>query len=158
VNRLLRRSIAAMAFGAGACASTMVAEPSGLLITEVAAAGEPEDWVEVMNTSEAPVDLDDFVIVDKRDAIDRARPVGAVTLGPGERYVRVISDATVGFRLAGDEEVWIYRAGDGALVDGVDWNQGASTPGGSLARQDDVGAFRTVAKDTRGQTNRVGGP
>lgn len=131
----------------------MSAEPAGIVITEIAAAGMPDDWVEVKNVSDAPVDLDDFVIVDKRDDLERARPLGAVTLGPGERHVRILSDATVGFRLAGDEEIWIHRAEDGALADGHDWAQGASPPGGSLARRHDVGTFVTVAPDTRGHAN-----
>jgi hypothetical protein len=135
------------------CASAMNGEPTGLVVTEIAAAGAPDDWVEVMNTSDEPLDLDDFVVVDARDDLDRARPLGAVTLAPGERHVRVLTDATVGFRLAGDEELWVYRAGDGALVDGVDWRQGASPPGGSFAREGDVGAFVTVTTDTRGHAN-----
>lgn len=124
-------------------------------MTEVAAAGIPDDWVEVLNVSEEHVDLDDFLVVDERGALERARPLGAVVLSPGERYVRVLSDATVGFRLAGDEELWIYRASDGALIDGVDWSQGESPPGGSLARRGDVGPFVTVARDSRGRANEV---
>jgi hypothetical protein len=131
----------------------MNAEPAGIIITEIAAAGTPDDWVEVKNISDAPVDLDDFVVVDKRDDLDRARPLGAVTLGPGERYVRILTDATVGFRLAGDEELWIYRSGDDTVVDGHDWDQGASPPGGSMARRHDLGTFITVAPDTRGRAN-----
>jgi hypothetical protein len=124
-------------------------------VTEVAAAGAPEDWVEVLNISDEQVDLDHFVVVDERDALERARPLGAVVLAPGERYVRVLSDATVGFRLAGDEELWIYRESDGALIDGLDWSQGESPPGGSLARRGDVGPFVTVASDSRGRPNEV---
>lgn len=131
----------------------MTTDSSGLVVTEIAAAGTPDDWVEVMNISGDPLDLDDFVVVDARGDLERARPLGAVTLGPGERHVRVLSDATVGFRLAGDEELWVYRASDGALVDGIDWRQGASPPGGSLARQADTGAFVTVTSDTRGHAN-----
>lgn len=141
------------ALGGCTSASAMNGEPTGLVVTEIAAAGTPDDWVEVMNISAEPLDLDDFIVVDARGDLDRARSLGGAVLGPGERHVRVLSDATVGFRLAGDEELWIYRAGDGALVDGIDWRQGASPPGGSLARQADTGAFVTVTSDTRGYPN-----
>lgn len=139
---------------AAACTSTPTSEPSGLVVTEIAAAGEPDDWVEVLNVSGESLDLDDYVVVDNRSDMDRARPLGASELGPGERYVRVLNDATVGFRLAGDEELWVFRVGDGALVDGIDWAQGASPPGGSLARRGDTGRFETVYEHTRGRANR----
>lgn len=152
----LRAIAAASLCGAVACtganAGGLSVDP-GLVVTEVAAAGTPHDWVEVKNVSDQWVDLVDFVVVDARDDLDRARPLGAVKLAPGERYVRILTDATVGFRLAGDEELWIYRSSDGALVDGVDWDQGASPPGGSLARRGDTGPFVTVAVDTRGRAN-----
>jgi hypothetical protein len=138
----------------GACASAMPSEPSGLVVTEIAAAGLPDDWVELVNTSDEPLDLDDYLVVDDRSNLERARPLGATVLDSGERYVRVLTDSTVGFRLAGDEELWIFRASDGALIDGYDWSQGASPPGGSLARRGDVGAFGTVRVHTRGHANR----
>lgn len=137
----------------GACAGTMNNEPAGLVVSEIAAAGTPDDWVEVLNTSDEPIDLDDFVVADDRRNPDRARPLGAVVIGPGERHVRVLTDATVGFRLAGDEELWIFRASDGVVVDGFDWDQGASPPGGSVARRGDIGAFETVLDHTRGRAN-----
>jgi hypothetical protein len=146
--------MAAATVATSACTSALANEPSGLVISEIAAAGVPDDWVEVKNVSDEPIDLADFVIVDDRKDLDRARPVGATILGPGERHVRVLTDSTVGFRLAGDEEVWLFRLSDGALIDGVDWAQGASPPGGSLARRGDTGAFVTVSEDTRGRPNR----
>jgi hypothetical protein len=155
VRELLGHGIVVVATAAlGGCASAMPAEPSGLVVTEIAAAGLPEDWVEVLNVSDEPIDLDDFVVVDDDKKLGRARPLGAIMLAPGERHVRVLTDATVGFRLAGDEELWIFRADDGALIDGYDWSQGASPPGGSLARRSDVGAFGTVRVHTRGHVNR----
>ncbi len=136
-----------------ACATAADSTAPALALTEVAAAGIPDDWVEVLNVSDEPVELVDFVVVDERGRLDRARPLGATTLAPGERQVCAIDDATTGFRLAGDEEVWIYRAADGALVDGVDWAQGASPPGGSLARRGDSGGFATITTDSRGAAN-----
>lgn len=138
-------------------ACTESAAPSGpsLVVTEIAAAGVPDDWIEVLNISAEPIELIDFVIVDQRDRLDKARPLSDLVLAPGERHVQVISDEACGFRLAGDEEVWIYRADDDRLVDGADWRQGASPPGGSLARSHDTGAFVTVTAPSRGAANGV---
>jgi hypothetical protein len=97
--------IALVSFLVSACATSATSDARGLIVTEVAAAGIPDDWVEVMNVSDDPIDLDDVVVVDGRGELERARPLGAVTLAAGERHVRTLDDTTVGFRLAGDEEL-----------------------------------------------------
>lgn len=131
--------------GATACTEPAPAPRHGLVLTEVAAAGEPYDWIEVLNVSGHPLDLVDYVYVDLRGDLERARPFSDVTLAPGERHLQPISDLRSGFALGPDEEVWIYRAADGALVDGADWDEGAAPAGGSLARLGDTGGFVTVA-------------
>lgn len=141
--------------GLAACTESAAPSGAGLVVTEVAAAGTPADWIEVLNVSGEPLELIDFVFVDERGNLDKARPMSDVVLAPGERHVQSVSDETCGFRLAGDEEVWIYRAADGRLIDGVDWRQGASPPGGSLARSRDTGVFVTVTAHSRGAGNGV---
>jgi hypothetical protein len=143
------------AAAATACTETELTPPPGsaLVISEIAAGGEPADWIEVVNVSAEPIALIDFVFVDERDHLTRARPFADVTLAPGERHVQYVHDVITGFSLAADEEVWVYRAADGRLVDGVDWRQGASPAGGSLARSLDTGAFVTVTAPTRGMPN-----
>lgn len=137
------------------CAATEPAPAPrhGLLLTEVAAAGEPYDWIEVVNVSGQSLDLVDYVYVDLRGDLERARPFSDVILSPGERHLQPISDLRSGFALGPDEEVWIYRASDGALVDGVDWDEGASPTGGSLARLGDTGGFVSVAIATPERPN-----
>jgi len=124
----------------------------GLVINEVAAAGAPDDWFEVVNTSAVPIDLSDFVYTDTGDR-DRARAFPGFVLQPGERHVQYVSDPVDGFQLAGDEALWLYRA-DGATVDTVDWSEGDSPRGGSYARLPDAtGAFARVSHDSQGEPN-----
>lgn len=136
------------------CTEVTPAPRHGLVLTEVAAAGEPHDWIEVLNVSGQDLDLVDYVLVDLRGDLERARSFADVTLAPGERFVQPISAARVGFGLAADEEVWIYRASDGALVDGIDWELGSTPAGGSLARLGDTGGFVTVTAATPGAANQ----
>ena len=131
-----------------------LAPGSGLVLTEIVATGAPHDWIEVMNVSGQRLDLIDYVYVDSRGDLDRARMFADITLSPGERHLQPVSASRSGFGLADDEEVWIYRAADGALVDGHDWYPGAMPAGGSLARLGDTGSFVAVAVATPGAANR----
>jgi hypothetical protein len=125
-----------------------------LVINEVAAAGAPDDWFEVKNVGDAPIDLADLVFVDAADELERARAFPAFVLAPGERHVQSVTTAVAGFKLGKGEELYLYRADDGAVVDHVDWDAGASPAGGSYARHPDgYGRFVTVAADTRGDHN-----
>jgi hypothetical protein len=126
-----------------------------LVINEVAAAGAPRDWFEVVNATAAPLELSDFIFVDVIDDFMKARPLTAGLLAPGARHVEDVSDKLNGFGLGGDEELWVYRAADQVLSDGVDWVEGASPVGGSFARIPDAsGPFMTVSPDTRGAPNQ----
>ena len=126
-------------------------EGSALVIDEVGAAGAP-DWFEIVNPTNAPIDLSDFVYVDVADDLERARPFPPRTLAPGERHVQSVDKAIDRFRLGAGEELWIYRVADGAEIDGVDWERGDSPYNGSYALVPSVtGEFQTLARDTRGE-------
>lgn len=123
-----------------------------LVLNEVVASGAP-DWFEIVNATSAPVELSQFVYVDAAGDFTKARAFPPMVLGPGARYVQDVDDVTSGFKLAGDEELWVYRAADHALSDGVDWADGASPAGMSYARVPDVfGPFVTQTA-TRGTAN-----
>src|SRR5262245_54275268 len=107
-----------------------------LVINEVAASETP-DWFEVVNVSGAPIQLDQFIYVDIANDFAKARPFPPMMLVPGAYYVQTVDDATSGFKLAGDEELWVYGAANHALSDGVDWAQGDSPAGMSFARSPD---------------------
>ena len=126
-----------------------------LVLNEVAAAGTPTDWFEVVNATAAPLELSDFLFVDALDDFVTARALGAGVIAPGARHVQDVADKLNGFGLGGDEAIWLYRAADQMLSDGVDWVEGASPAGSSFARIPDVtGSFVTVTPDTRDAPNQ----
>jgi len=123
------------------------------VINEIAP-GENPDWFEVVNATAAPVQLDQFVYVDKADDFVKAKPFPVMTLAPGAYYVQNVDDATSGFKLGSDEELWVYVAADHMLSDGVDWDEGAAPIGSSYARSPDLtGAFATTATPSKGAAN-----
>jgi hypothetical protein len=141
--------------GDGAVDGAFDAPPASvrILVLNEVAPGETPDWIEVVNATTNPVQLADFVYVDVAGDFTKAKAFPAMTLGPGARYVQNIDDVTSGFKLGSDEEVWIYRASDHALSDGVDWAEGAAPTGMSFARSPDIfGPFVTGAQ-TRGVAN-----
>ena len=129
--------------------------PPVLRINEVAAKGEPEDWVELILIAPpgvGPVALDGYALSDQPDISSAALLSGSVAAG--ERVVIEVSDATLGFKLAQDEAVFLWGP-SGELIDSVDWEAGESPEGGSLARvPDGEGPFQTVAAHTRGGVNQ----
>lgn len=128
------------------------AEPAagGLRINEIAAAGTPTDWFEVVNTSDEPIELGAYVFVDAKGDLARARRFADLTLGPGELHVEEVSKKTAGFALGKSDGLRIYA--DGVVVDNVTWAAGASPRGGSYAR-DAAGEMVTVPLPTRGLPN-----
>lgn len=124
-----------------------------ILVVNEVAPGEAPDWFEVVNATTSPVQLADYVYVDLAGDFAKAKPFASMMLGPGARYVQEVDDTISGFKLGGDEEIWVYRASDHALSDGVDWDAGAAPMGKSFARSPDVfGAFVT-GNQSRGISN-----
>lgn len=124
-----------------------------ILVLNEVAPGESPDWFEIVNATTSPVQLADFVYVDLAGDFGKAKAFAPMMLGAGARYVQEVDDTISGFKLGGDEELWIYRASDHALSDGVDWDAGAAPTGKSYARSPDVfGPFVTGAQ-SRGIAN-----
>jgi len=131
------------------------AAPLRLLVVNEVAAGEDPDWIEVVNASTSPLQLADFKFVDAAGDLVKAVAFPSMMLAPGAFFAQDLDGMTVPFKLGGDEEVWIYRASDGALSDGVDWDEGQAATGMSFARSPDiVGAFATTATPTKGAANQ----
>lgn len=129
--------------------------PCPLTVNEVAAAGVPDDWFELLNVSDAPIELAQFRFTDEAADLAGAIPLPATVLAPGARHVQEVSDAANGFGLGAGDAVWIYWAGVAAPCTGVDWDSGDAPAGGSWARvPDGTGAYRTTTPDTRGVANR----
>lgn len=125
-----------------------------ILVVNEIAAGEAPDWFEVVNATFGPVQLADFVFVDAVGDFAKAVAFPQMMLGPGERFAQDVDGTVVPFKLGSDEELWVYRAADQMLSDGIDWAEGASPAGSSFARIPDVfGAFQTTATQTKGTPN-----
>ena len=128
----------------------------GLVINEIAAQGDPLDWFELYNATNAAIDLSGYVVADDlADVGKRTAFAPGLTIGPGEYLrVEVDSDGWPGFALGRDEELGLWRA-DGTLVDSVDWDRGQADAGASYARRPDgVGLFQATASPTPGAANR----
>lgn len=129
--------------------------PCPLTVNEVAAAGVPDDWFELLNVGAAPIELAQFRFTDEAADLAGAIPLPATVLAPGARHVQEVSDAANGFGLGAGDAVWIYWAGVATPCTGVDWDSGDAPAGGSWARvPDGTGAYRTTTPDTRGVANR----
>lgn len=137
----------------GASSDTVVAA-SNLLINEVAAAGTPNDWLELYNPGDAAVSLAGWTFADSlTDPTKRAAfPAEATVPAKGFLLVECTDEAN-GFKLGKDEEVAIF-APDGSLVDSVDWADGDSPVDASYARVPNGGAtWQTVTPATPGSSN-----
>ncbi len=133
-----------------------VAMEVGLVINEIAASGEPLDWVELYNASESHLALANFVLSD--DLLDAGKrtafPADLVVPPGGYLQVELDKENWPGFALGQDEELGIWTA-EGSLVDSVDWADGQAGEGLSYARVPDVtGDFRTVSNPTPGLPNQ----
>jgi hypothetical protein len=125
----------------------------GTLNVNEVAAGETPDWFEVVNVSTAAVALADYCYVDLAGDLARCVPFPAMMLAPGAYHAQDVDDLGAGFKLASDEEVWVYRIADQRLADGVDWAEGNAAAGTSFRRiPDATGTFVTGAQ-TRGAAN-----
>ena len=136
------------------CADSESCEGS-LFINELAAKGVPLDWIELYNGTSDEVDLSLYWVAD--DLVDETKRVhfedGTVLESGGYLRVDFDKNAWPGFKLGSDEEVGLWDM-DGVLLDSVNWNQGESTAGMSLARiPDQTGSFQSVATPTPGEAN-----
>lgn len=128
--------------------------PLKILVINEVAPGETPDWIEIVNVTNAPVQLDTFAYVDTANDFVMMKPFPTMTLAPGAYYAQDVSTTISGFSLGGDEDVWVYRIADQRLSDGVDWPAGAAPLGSSYARSPDkTGAFATTATPTKGAAN-----
>ena len=130
---------------------------SGLVINEVAAAGDPADWFELFNGTSAPVNLATLTFV--AGLAEAPAPVnfpeGSV-IEPGRYFVQTLDDVFPGFKLGKDEDLAVYDP-TGAIIDSVDWADGDAREGGSYSRiPDGAGPFVTTLPPTRGAWNDPG--
>lgn len=137
--------------------SDTVAGEGGLVLNEVAPAGDPADWFELYNASPSPIDLTGYTFSDDV-AENKGGVVGDVVLAPGQ-YLQVLVDEahSASFSLGSDEEMAVFDA-SGTLIAEVNWDEGAAPSGTSWARLPDGSGEFTQAEPTPGASNRaIGG-
>jgi hypothetical protein len=85
-----------------------------LRFNEIPGAAETAWWVEIVNTGAAPVDLSGLIVNAGGDAArDYAIPSGSLAGGG----LLVLNEATLGFRPADGEKVFLFTAGKTSLMD-----------------------------------------
>jgi hypothetical protein len=127
-----------------------------VIINEVAAAGDPADWVEIHNPGTAAADISGWVFKDNDDAHAYTFPSGSVIAAGGYKVVERI-DPELGegfdFGLGGADSARLYDAA-GTIVDETAWEDGASPVGGSWGRVPNAtGSFKTLFLSTPGAAN-----
>lgn len=133
--------------------------PLGILMINEVAPGETPDWIEVVNVTSSPVQLDEYCFVDVADDAAKCKAFPTLTLAPGAYHAQDVSTALSGFGLGSDEELWVYRIADQRVSDSVDWAEGAAPAESTFARlPDTIGAFQTTNMPTRGAANLAANP
>jgi hypothetical protein len=125
-----------------------------VVINEVVADSPGGDAVELLNLSDAPVDLTGYFVTDDPSAAPQRAvlPAGTV-IGPRAFLTLPVGAATLGFGL-GSDEAFALSAPDGRLVDLADWPEGAAPEGRAWGRSPDgVGGFATLSQATLGEPN-----
>ncbi len=108
--------------------------------------GSPDDWIELVNPTSAPLDVAGVVVKDD-DAHAYEIPAGTVIAAGG--YL-VIERAALGFGLGDGDRVRLF---DGALlVDEAVWGAGHAVPTWGRC-PDATGAFAATRAATKGATN-----
>ena len=131
-----------------------LARYQGLVINEVAAAGEPVDWFELLNSSSRAIDLSGVGYTDDLTQPLKATFPAGTTLAAGALLRVDVDDAGAGFKLGSDEALGVFTPG-GLMIDEVDWAQGDSPAGKSFGRiPDGSGPFKTLDSPTPGQLNQ----
>ncbi len=126
-----------------------------LILSEGLTSGDGDDWVEVKNNSDQPINLLGYTLTDKRKEISRYS-FPDVTLQPGECFVVYCSDTTdknhAPFKLSSSGET-VYLAKDGVFTD-------VMTFPGDLVKNESYGRvgnfFRYFSTPTPGAENNEG--
>ena len=148
-----RRALPALLAGALIAASGIIALPTvaaaaapGAVINEVVT---DNDWVELTNTSDAPIDLSGYVLKDNMDSRTLAIADGTV-LAPGE-FVAIDVDVDGGFGLGRNDAIRLFASDGTTLIDAHSWEE---HPAPSYGRcPDGTGEFVTTVAATKGAAN-----
>lgn len=150
VTALLTAALACLSAGiAVALPAAAVATSGGVVINEIESDdGKNPDWIELVNTSAAAVDISGWIVKDDDDTRTDAIPVGT-TLAPGAFYVFTRPAMTFGLGKA--DAARLFRPDGTTLVDSYGWTAHATVTYGRCP--DGVGAFTQTTTATPGATN-----
>lgn len=124
---------------------------SPIRINEVeSSGGTPGDWIELINTGAAAVDISNYLVKDNDDSRTTRIPAGT-TVAPGAFYI--IDESVLGFGLGGSDAARIYDA-SGTLVDSYTWTVDAPITYGRCP--DGTGDFTSNSASTKGLANQCG--
>jgi Lamin Tail Domain/RTX calcium-binding nonapeptide repeat (4 copies) len=126
--------------------------PSTVKINEVESnGGTPGDWVELVNTGSAPVDVSGWVVKDNDDAHVFTVAAGT-TMGAGG-FLALDVDPVFG--LGSEDSARLFLPDGSTLVDSYSWTSHAATTYGRCP--DGTGAFATTTASTKGAANACAG-
>ena len=135
-------------------ADTSPPSTEGLVINEVAADGEPSDWVELYNGTGQRLNLLGFYLTDDSNDVKKARFEEETFLEAGEHYLIYLDSAAFPRFMLGSDELIILSDPNGDYVDGANWDEGQSPLGGSFGRiPDATGPFKTLSSLTPAAAN-----
>ncbi|WP_371782222.1 lamin tail domain-containing protein [Streptosporangium subroseum] len=113
--------------------------------------GSPGDWIELVNTGTAAVDVSGWVVKDNDNShsykISSGRSLAAGAF--------LALDVDPSFGLGSSDSARLFQAGGSTLVDSYTWTDHATTTYGRCA--DGTGAFITTTASTKGAANACGG-
>jgi len=128
---------------------------TGVVVNEVYTKGNGPDWVELYNTSDSPVDLSGWAIIDgKKDRTPYVLPSAPALPAGGYHVVRrdEAGDQGFAFGLGTADAVTVLDAG-GAVVSHVSWAEGEAPSGRSLGHVFGESGMHTLEMPTPGQWN-----
>jgi hypothetical protein len=123
--------------------------PSGVVINEiVSSGGDPGDWVELMNTGTAPVDVSGWSILDDNDTHSAVPLPNGSTIDAGGFLV--VDESTLGFGLGSQDSATLFDA-EHQVVDSYAWSAHAGTSYGRCPNG--TGEFTTTSEATKDAPN-----
>ncbi len=120
-------------------------------------ANDGADWIELINISDAPVDITGLVLSDNKDDDVFSIPATPVlAAGAIVVFERTDDPATgFGYGLGGGDNVRLFEADGVTLIDSYEWTEHATTTFGRCP--DGTGEFVTTAQPTPGAANICAG-
>ncbi|MEU0039338.1 MULTISPECIES: lamin tail domain-containing protein [unclassified Streptomyces] len=126
-------------------------DPSTVRINEVeSSGGSPGDWIELVNTGSAAVDVSGWIVKDNDNS--HSYKIGKKTsIAPG---AFLALDVESSYGLGSSDSARLFQTDGSTLVDSYTWTDHASTTYGRCA--DGTGAFTTTTAPTKGAANACG--